>query len=59
MNTLVVLSRLAWLVVLGCSVVGEFLEASKEFEYTEKLQHTFQNMAERGVFNLVQRSGRD
>ena len=56
---LVVLSCLAWLVVLGCSVVGEFLETLKEFDYTEKLQHTLQDMAGMGVFSLGQRSGRD
>ena len=48
MNRLFVLSCLAWWVVLECSVVGEFLGALKEFDFTEKLQHTLQDMAGMG-----------
>ena len=39
--TLIVLSCLAWLVVLEFSMVGESLWALKEVDYTEKIQHTF------------------
>ena len=50
---------LASLVVLEYFGVGEFLGDLKEFGYTEKPQHTLQDMAGRGVLSLVQGFGRD
>ena len=56
---LLMLSCLAWLVVLGCLVVGEFLVALKEFGYTGKPQHTLHDMAGMRILSLGQGSGRD
>ena len=55
--TSLVLGYLAWLVVLGCLVVGGFLGALKEFGYTGKPLHTLQDLAGMGVLSLVQGSG--
>ena len=52
---LIVLSCLAWLVVLGCLAVGEFLGAFKSVRRHWKPQHTLQVLAGMGVLTMVPR----